>query len=774
MATIATEAPTIKFDGVQDAYLPPKELRIHPSLRLSTSAAEEALDPITYEVLRHNLWSINEEHGITMLQVSGSPIAAYGCDFNPSLLTEDGEFVYFGPYLQFFSGMQDLNVKWILEYRSENPGIGPDDMFLANDPWVGTNHQLDVMLAAPVFHEGELFCWVTNAMHFIDLGGSVPGGWNPAGQSMFEEPVPLPPIKIVEAGRLRRDIEDMFTRRSRLPQMVALDLRAVIAGANVAKRRVLGLLERYGPDVVKAVMRRIISNSADTFVERMSQLPDGVWRERNYLEMSGPGDRNIYELAITLRKEGSELTFDNFGTAAQVGSINVTYAGWRGAILSVINAFLSPDLLYAIGGPLRHIDFRPAPGTILTASPPAAVGCGSAIGCEATLSLANNVVARMMHPSPRLRRMYTANGGDTVWPIVSYGGIDQRGDAYQSIILDFYAAPIGAYQFRDGIDSAGPYWMAKTIAPNVEHNEQTTPILYLYRREMEDSAGAGRFVGGATIGVSFTVHKSDEVLHQVATCGVTHPTATGLFGGMPGPPNTYRFKTGAGSAKDVVLQSDRLDPADANTRELSPKESNLIQRPGDIYEVICTGAAGFGDPLERDPDAVGRDVDEGRYTRATAERLFGVVFAGGTGVDAEATAERRQEVRRERLVAAREGQPYHGAPAERLLGAVTDTLDVGRTADGSLVLCSRYSGEPLCAIEDNYKEACARLALPVQEASPLGEDPSQFIDATIEFRLYLCPQTGAIIETEVARAEDPPLHELQLEPGSVASLMGGS
>ena len=772
MTTIEAQAPAIRFDGVQDAYVPPKELSIHPSLRLSTESADEELDPITYEVLRHNLWSINEEHGITMLQVSGSPIAAYGCDFNPSLLTEDGEFVYFGPYLQFFSGMQDLNVKWILENRSENPGIEPDDMFLANDPWVGTNHQLDVMLAAPVFHEGELFCWVTNAMHFIDLGGSVPGGWNPAGQSMFEEPVATPPIKIVEGGRLRRDIEDMFTRRSRLPQMVALDLRAVIAGANVAKRRVLGLVDRYGADVVKAVMRRIISNSADTFAQRMSQLPDGVWRERNYLEMSGPGDRNVYELALTLRKEGTRLTFDNFGTAEQVGSINVTYAGWRGAILSVINAFLTPDLLYAIGGAVRHIDFNPAPGTILTASPPAAVGCGSAIGCEATLSLANNAVARMMHPSPRLRRMYTANGGDTVWPIVSYGGIDQRGDAYQSIILDFYAAPIGAYQFRDGIDSAGPYWMAKTTSPNVEHNEQTTPILYLYRREMEDSPGAGRFVGGATIGVSFTAHKSDEILHQVATCGVTHPTATGLFGGMPGPPNTYRFKTGNGSVHDVVLRSDRLDPEDPDTRELSPKESNLLQRPGDIYEVICTGAAGFGDPLEREPDAVARDVDEGRYTRPVAERLFGVVFADGVAVDADATAERRRQVRLERLGAAREGRAYEGAPVARLFGAVTDTLDAGRATDGSLVLCSRYSGAPLCAIEDNYKDACTRLALPVQEASPLGEDPSQFIDATIEFRLYLCPQTGGIIETEVARAEDPPLHELQLDAESVAALMG--
>ena len=348
----------------------------------------------------------------------------------------------------------------------------------------------------------------------------------------------------------------------------------------------------------------------------------------------------------------------------------------------------------------------------------------------------------MMHPSPRLRRMYTANGGDTVWPIVSYGGIDQRGDAYQSIILDFYAAPIGAYQFRDGIDSAGPYWMAKTTAPNVEHNEQTTPILYLYRREMEDSPGAGRFVGGATIGVSFTVHRSDEVLHQVATCGVTHPTGTGLFGGLPGPPNTYRFKTGNGSVHDVVLRSERLDPADPDTRELSPKESNLLQRPGDIYEVFCTGAAGFGDPWNASPTP-SRATSTRAATRVPWPSACSASCSRtGVAVDADATAERRRQVRRERLGAAREGRAYDGAPVERLFGAVTDTLDAGRATDGSLVLCSRYSGAPLCAHRGQLQGGVRAPGGARPGGGPLGEDPSQFIDATIEFRLYLCPETG--------------------------------
>ena len=97
MTAIDEQAPATRFDGVQDAYIPPAQLKIHPSLRLSTEAAEEGLDPITYEVLRHNLWSLNEEHGITMLQVSGSPIAAYGCDFNPRSSPRTGSSSTSGP-----------------------------------------------------------------------------------------------------------------------------------------------------------------------------------------------------------------------------------------------------------------------------------------------------------------------------------------------------------------------------------------------------------------------------------------------------------------------------------------------------------------------------------------------------------------------------------------------------------------------------------------------------------------------------------------------------
>jgi len=758
---------TVLFDGYADAYIPPDVLTIDPSVRLHTDAAD-TIDPVTYEVLRHNLWSVNEEHGITMLRVSGSPIAAFGCDFNPCLLTEDGEFVYSGPYLQFFSSMQDLNVKWILENRSANPGIEPGDMFIANDPWVGTNHQLDVMLACPVFHEGRLFCWVTNALHFADLGGGVPGGWNPSGTTWFEEPPAFQPIKLMERGVMRRDLEDLWCRRSRLPDLTALDLRAVVSGAQVAARRIEGLIDRYGAEVVKAAMRRIVADSNQLFAHRVALIPDGVWRERVYLEIANPGDRGMYELALTMRKEGRTLTFDSIGTDPQAGAINVTYTGWRGAIMCVVNAFLVPDSLYAVGGPLRDIVFNPAPGTILNASPPAAVANGSGIGVEATVGMCNNVVARAMDTAPALRRMYTANNGATSWPIVSLGGTTQRGKPFQNIFLDFYTAPVGAFTFRDGVDTGSPYWMAKTVAPNVEQNEHLMPVLYLHQSELTDSAGAGTYVGGSTIGIAFTAHKTESVLHQVATSGVTQPTGPGLFGGMPAPPNAYRFRTGAGESFEELLTGDaRLDPDDGRTRALSPKEANLVQRPGDVYEVFCCGAAGLGDPLDRELDLVAQDLETQRFTPAMVEELFGVVLGDDGTPDPARSEERRAERRRSRLAAAAAPAIRDPGGPVRTIADITGALVLAEDGDGRLVFCSRHSGEPLCLVTENYRAACARLELPITASSPLAVDPAEFVDAEMVFRLYLCPATGSVIETEVARAEDGPLHDVELDEASL-------
>src|SRR5947209_4312058 len=128
-------------------------------------------------------------------------------------------------------------------------------MFLANDPWVGAAHQQDVMLICPVFWKGELFCWVTNCLHQYDLGGITPSSFCGSAENAFEEAICIPPVKIVEGNEIRRDIEELYLRASRKPEAVALDFRAQLAGNITARDRVLALIGRYGPEVVKGVMR---------------------------------------------------------------------------------------------------------------------------------------------------------------------------------------------------------------------------------------------------------------------------------------------------------------------------------------------------------------------------------------------------------------------------------------------------------------------------------------------------------------------------------------
>ena len=164
------------WDGTVYSYIPPAKRQIDPALLLHEDFNLE-IDPITYQVLRSRFWNMNLDHSDTVKRVSGSPVIVYMEDFNTSLLTESGDSIVCGPSIQYFTGYGDLVVKWTLEHRSGNPGIEDGDIFLQNDPYVGTAHQIDTQLYAPIFWEGKLFCWVFGNCHVGDIGGINPGSF---------------------------------------------------------------------------------------------------------------------------------------------------------------------------------------------------------------------------------------------------------------------------------------------------------------------------------------------------------------------------------------------------------------------------------------------------------------------------------------------------------------------------------------------------------------------------------------------------------------------
>ena len=166
------------------------------------------------------------------------------------------------------------------------------DMFLCNDPWVGGGlHQNDAVVYQPIFHEGKLFAWTSAICHEPDLGGVGLGSFSPAAQDVFSESVPTPPVKVVRDFQLQRDVADLWVRRSRVPMLVGLDLRAQVGANNVGRERLLAVIAKYGADTVKAVMKRMMDDAEHRLRGKLSSLPDGTWNATGYQDQSHEGDR---------------------------------------------------------------------------------------------------------------------------------------------------------------------------------------------------------------------------------------------------------------------------------------------------------------------------------------------------------------------------------------------------------------------------------------------------------------------------------------------------
>ena len=752
----------IDFDGVNHPYVPPAVLRISPKLKLHREWDQE-VDPITYEVVRHNLWQINEEHGATIQRLSGSPVAMYALDLNPSLLTEDAEFVYFGPYMQYMSGVTDTQVKWTLENRSDNPGISEGDMFLANDPWVGAAHQQDVMLLCPVFWEGELFCWVTNCLHQYDIGGITPGSFCPSAESAYDEGIMLPPIKIIERGEIRRDIEAVYLRSSRKPQMVALDFRAQLAGNTTASKRVVELIQRYGPRTVKGVMKKIVDNSEKSYLEKMTRIPDGFWQDRTYIEACRPGDRRTHRVQLQLRKEGNRLVFTNDGTADQEGAMNATYSGWRGAIMVAITELLCWDQYFAVGGALRHIDFDPIPGTLNCANFPASVSTAPIQSMEISLYPAYNVLSKMIYPDAEMRKDIMCIGGTSQWPATLFRGIDQWGERYGYLLIDPIGGAIGAFSHGDGINTGGQSRTPICQLPNVEHTEQSFPVLFLYRKELPDSGGAGKYRGGLSAESCFIPHNTAVITQDTLSSGNATPTSTGMMGGYPSTTNAYTFLRNTDILERMAERKMVEDIHEVVGEEelLQLRQENFLQHKTDVYAVRWTGGGGFGDPMDRALADIAEDLEHLSVTPRAAHDLYGAVLDAHGEIDEAASVAHRASVRRDRVV--RGGRASQQRPGTLLCEASVN-LQVQRDAQGSYWACAKCSTD-LGPSHANYKDGCLREDHPVTDSNPLIGDPKRFIDDDVTFRQFFCPGCGAEIDNEIAVTQDAVLADIQLAVG---------
>src|SRR5262249_28094262 len=524
------------------------------------------------------------------------------------------------------------------------------------------------------------------------------------------------------------------------------------------------LIQRYGADVVKGVMRKIIDTAEQAFVAKLARVPDGTWRERSYVEVAYVGDRKTYQVMLTMRKQGDKLIFDNAGTAPQVGAINTTYSGWRGSLMTAINELCCWDQLYAIGGALRHIEFQPALGVFTSATHPASVSTAPVQAMEISLYPAYNTISKMLSTDRELKRDVMTIGGTSQFPLTVFRGIDQWGERFGYLLLDPMVGAIGAFSFRYGIATGGPVPSRICRIGNVEHNEQSFPLLILYRKENTDSGGAGRYRGGNSASVSFIPHGTTHIVQDTESSGAAIPTAPGLAGGYPATTNYYRFKRNSDILAPFAAQRMPGDIGEVVGDDvlLQLRELDIHQGPRDVYEVAFAAGAGYGDPLERDPEAVRRDVYVEDISPQAAREVFHVALIGEGDelrVDQERTAALRREALIERL--GREPTPYAG-PRLALLREVTESLSLVER-DGGRWLAWARCAQRLGPGRENYKLHGHRIDRPIQAANPLIGDPQRFIDDAVVFRQFCCPACGGLIENEVCRAQDPVLWDIELD-----------
>lgn len=640
------------------ARYPGDETQIRSSvegrLRLHTVTEHEiaAVDPLTYEVIRHRLAMITEEMGDALKRMSGSVVVTDANDFGATILDECGDSVLVGLYNTQLAASVDMAAKWTLEHRSERPGIQPHDMFLCNDPWVGGGlHQNDVTVLAPLFHDGELFAWTAAVCHQVDLGGVSPGSWSVQGQDVFWESTPVPPVKIVEGGELRVDVEDMYLRRSRVPKLIALDLRAKIGANNIAQELLTRLITKYGARTVKAVMKRIMLDAEERLRAKLRSLPDGSWGAVAHQDSARSEDQGIYKIVLSMRKHGDTLHFDFTGTDPQVeGFINCTYAGLRGGIMPIVLTMLCADIPWAPGGLYRCLQITSEPGTINNCTFPAGVGKASVASAWATQNAVSECVAKMLslHPEHRKSMMCVCCG---TWDLALLAGVDQRGGPFVTMLCDAMAGGLGARADQDGVDTGGLNCIPMGRVADVEINEFAFPILYLWRREETDSGGPGRYRGGVGGSSCFVPHDSPQgAIHLVVSApGKALPLATGIGGGYPAATQHDVLIRGA-AARDRLANGKIPDSLEAleGTPDILPPHVETDLASSDAYYTHWQGGGGYGDPLLRDPGSVALDVANYKVSPRAAQEIYGVVLDRVGIVDISATEEHRLQLRHER------------------------------------------------------------------------------------------------------------------------------
>lgn len=717
-------------------------------------------EPITFEILKHRLQSAVEEAAVTLKNVSGSPVATEIGDMNLAIMDRNGVCISVGQYTVCKGTSLAKVAQDVLENYKENPGIYDGDAFICNDPYIGVMHQNDVAVVEPYYRDGELLAWVGAEVHQIDVGGPCPGQVQLGAKSIYGEAPWMPPMKLIHNGEILKDVERNYLAKSRVPDLVALDLRAKIAACNSLKKSLDNVVDQLGNQGLVDFMDDMCNDAEYLMKKMLIKIPDGTWHSRGYLEF----EDDIYPVEIHLTKKYDHMIFDYHGTAKQApATINMTKNAVAGWISAAVVSGLCWNIPWTIGGIERTYTIVSEPGTVVNPTFPAGVSKSStSVGLLMTTIL-HTAMSKMLQTCPEYAARAMA-----AWPgsksQEELHGINQYGEEFGADILDGMAGGGGARTYKDGVDTGGLEGAPRVAISNVEEYELQYPLLYLYRREFPDSGGIGKFRGGNGLDRMYVVHDKeridDVIMHSI---GAQVPTTTGLAGGHPSATNLFLVQR---KAKIEELFKKAILPTSFEEMEGETEVHEAMSEThldlGDAYRTICNGGGGYGDALERSYQLISEDVKNKRVSVECARKYYGAICDENGVIDEKKSDEEREKIRKERLE--KSVMPERKLPDVSLVQEkyrIQSTVIGGTGSDGKdHIFCQ--CGQNLGDNENGYIGNLAYRDAPFIEAGK-NIDPYNQSKGKFFIRMRYCPKCGLEINSETLMQGLDPLPEDKIE-----------
>ena len=575
------------------------------------------IDPITLSVIQAGLQQVCDEMDLTFSRSAFSPVIAEANDRSDGIYdAETGELIAQGELgLPVFVGTMQFSTMTLINFIKTGKALPPEegDVYIVNDPYLGGTHLMDVRFAMPFYYEGKLFSWLSNTGHWPDIGGAVPGGFSANATEVEQEGLRLPPVKLVKRGEMDQEIYAIICSNIRIADQRIGDIKAQIAALKVGARQLTTLLDRYGADTVKSAIREWRGRAAQQMRAKIAQIPDATYRGEAWVDSDGVVDKPL-RIAVSIEKKDGDLYFDFEGSSPPCrGPMNSVIATTRSSVYLAMKHIFPEVPINA--GTFDPLHIKDPEGTFLYAKYPRPVS-----GCAAEVSqrIAEAVFAALVEPLPDIVTAAPAGSSGNF----ALGGYDPEKDR-SFVMYQISGGGYGGNADHDGLtNGCSTIGISKTQP--IEVLEQYYPVLFHEYGLREGSGGAGKQRGGFGINYTVELRRGEAQASFVMDHGRFGPQ--GALGGGDGGKNTV-----------TVRRSDK-----SYTPEHLSKDQNIPIQPGDIIAVGTPGGGGFGNPFERDPNAVLRDVRRGYYTVDQAQALFGVVLMGDlSSIDSDATASAR-------------------------------------------------------------------------------------------------------------------------------------